>query len=121
MWALSRLSIWRSFRRLENDASRSEKEKSASAEEITRAVTKTLVYGPDAVSVGIEKVAPKDRTGHIFAPTSQAKRIHFITSAATASPICNEVRRFPSCRDGYQPPRVFYRSGNLMHTSSRSS
>jgi 4-oxalocrotonate tautomerase len=41
-------------------AGRAESQKRALAEEITRAVSKTLGYGDDAVSVSIEDVAPKD-------------------------------------------------------------
>jgi len=49
-------------------AGRSEPEKFALTEEITRAVTRTLGYGSDAVSVSIEDVAPKDWAGHVFIP-----------------------------------------------------
>jgi 4-oxalocrotonate tautomerase len=41
-------------------AGRAESQKRALAEEITRAVSKTLGYGDDAVSVSIEDAAPKD-------------------------------------------------------------
>ncbi|AYM65661.1 tautomerase family protein [Agrobacterium fabrum] len=54
-------------------AGRSEAEKSALAEEITRAVTKTLGYGPDAISVGIEDVAPKNWAGYVFIPDITGK------------------------------------------------
>ncbi|MBB3387111.1 MULTISPECIES: tautomerase family protein [unclassified Rhizobium] len=49
-------------------AGRSEAKKFGLAEEITRAVTQTLCYGPDAVSVSIEDVAPKDWARHVFTP-----------------------------------------------------
>ncbi|AYG62285.1 tautomerase family protein [Rhizobium jaguaris] len=54
-------------------AGRSEAEKSALAEEITRAVTKTLGYGPNSVSVGIEDVAPKDWAENVFKPDITGK------------------------------------------------
>lgn len=54
-------------------AGRSEAEKYALAKEITCAVTKTLGYGPGAVSVGIEEVAPKDWAGHVFIPDITGK------------------------------------------------
>ena len=49
-------------------AGRAEAQKRALAEEITRAVTKTLGYGDDAVSVSIEDVAPKDWTEKVYRP-----------------------------------------------------
>jgi len=49
-------------------AGRSEAEKFALAEEITRAVTEMLGYGPDAVSVSVEDVAPEDWVEHVFTP-----------------------------------------------------
>ena len=49
-------------------AGRSEAEKFSLAEEITRAVTRTLDYGPDAVSVSIEDVAPEGWAEHVFIP-----------------------------------------------------
>ncbi len=54
-------------------AGRSEAEKFALTEEITRAVTKTLGYGPDSVSVGIEDVAPKDWAESVFKPDITGK------------------------------------------------
>jgi len=59
-------------------AGRSEAEKFAVAEEITRAVTQTLGYGPDAVSVSIADVAPKDWAGHVFTPdiTDRAETLY---------------------------------------------
>ncbi len=59
-------------------AGRSDAEKSALAEEITRAITKTLGYGPHAVSVGIEDVSPKDWAETVFKPdiTSKAETIY---------------------------------------------
>jgi 4-oxalocrotonate tautomerase len=47
-------------------AGRAEAQKRALAEEITRAVTKTLGYGDDAVSVSIEDVAPKDWAEKVY-------------------------------------------------------
>jgi 4-oxalocrotonate tautomerase len=49
-------------------AGRSEKEKSRLADEITTAVTATLKYGEESVSVGIEDVAPKDWTEKVYKP-----------------------------------------------------
>lgn len=49
-------------------AGRSEAQKAALAEEITRAVTKILGYGADSVSVGIEDVAPGDWTAQVYKP-----------------------------------------------------
>lgn len=47
---------------------RSEAEKSALADAITRAVTQILGHGPDAVSVGIEDVPPNDWAENVFRP-----------------------------------------------------
>jgi 4-oxalocrotonate tautomerase len=47
-------------------AGRAESQKRALAEEITRAVSKTLGYGDDAVSVSIEDVAPKDWAEKVY-------------------------------------------------------
>jgi 4-oxalocrotonate tautomerase len=52
---------------------RSEREKSRLANEITKAVTTTLKYGPDAVSVGIEDVDPKDWVQSVYKPDILAK------------------------------------------------
>jgi 4-oxalocrotonate tautomerase len=49
-------------------AGRAEAQKRALAEEITRAVSKTLGYGDDAVSVSIEDVAPKDWAEKVYRP-----------------------------------------------------
>ena len=49
-------------------AGRAEPEKKALAEETTRAVSKTLGYGDDAVSVSIEDVAPKDWAEKVYRP-----------------------------------------------------
>ena len=38
------------------------------AEEVTRAVTKALGYGDDAVSVSIEDVSPRDWTEKVYRP-----------------------------------------------------
>jgi 4-oxalocrotonate tautomerase len=49
-------------------AGRAESQKKALAEEISRAVTKTLGYDDDAVSVSIEDVAPKDWAEKVYRP-----------------------------------------------------
>ena len=49
-------------------AGRGESEKKALAEEITRAVTKILGCGDDAVSVGIEDVSPRDWAEKVYRP-----------------------------------------------------
>jgi 4-oxalocrotonate tautomerase len=49
-------------------AGRAESQKGALAEEITRAVTKTLGYSDDAVSVSIEDLAPKDWAEKVYRP-----------------------------------------------------
>jgi 4-oxalocrotonate tautomerase len=49
-------------------AGQAESQKTALAEEITRAVRKTLGYGDDAVSVSIEDVAPKDWAEKVYRP-----------------------------------------------------
>jgi 4-oxalocrotonate tautomerase len=54
-------------------AGRAEVQKQALAEAITQAVTKTLGYGEDAVSVNIEDVAPKDWTEKVYKPDIGAK------------------------------------------------
>ena len=43
-------------------------QKKALAEEITRAVSKTLGYGDEAISVSIEDVAPKDWAEKVYRP-----------------------------------------------------
>jgi 4-oxalocrotonate tautomerase len=52
---------------------RAETQKRALAEEITRAVSKTLGYGDDAVSVSIEDVAPKDWVKKVYRPDIEDK------------------------------------------------
>jgi 4-oxalocrotonate tautomerase len=54
-------------------AGRTETDKKALADEVTKAVTKTLGYGADAVSVSIEDVAPKDWTDKVYKPDIAAK------------------------------------------------
>jgi 4-oxalocrotonate tautomerase len=49
-------------------ADRAEAQKKALAKVITRAVTKTLGYGDNAVSVSIEDVAPKDWAEKVYRP-----------------------------------------------------
>ncbi|QWC57454.1 4-oxalocrotonate tautomerase [Erythrobacter sp. 3-20A1M] len=49
-------------------AGRSDAEKRALAEALTSAVIDTLGYGPDAVSVAIEDVAPSDWMGTVYHP-----------------------------------------------------
>ncbi|MFL5253069.1 MAG: tautomerase family protein [Rhodopila sp.] len=49
-------------------AGRAETEKRALAQEITRAVSKTLGYGDEAVSVSIEDVTPKDWAEKVYRP-----------------------------------------------------
>ena len=49
-------------------AGRPEAQKQALADEITQAVTKTLGYGADAVSVSIEDVAPEDWAEKVYRP-----------------------------------------------------
>ena len=49
-------------------AGRAETQKKALAEEITRAVSKTLGTGDDAGSVSIEDVAPKDWAQNVYRP-----------------------------------------------------
>jgi 4-oxalocrotonate tautomerase len=49
-------------------AGRAESQKKALAEEITQAVTKTLGYGADAVSVSIEDVAAKNWAEEVYRP-----------------------------------------------------
>lgn len=54
-------------------AGRAEAQKQALAQEITQAVTKTLGYGPDAVSVSIEDVAPQDWAETVYRPDTAEK------------------------------------------------
>ena len=49
-------------------AGRTEAQKRALSEEITRAVMKSLNHGSDAVSVSIEDVAPQDWTEKVYKP-----------------------------------------------------
>lgn len=49
-------------------AGRAEAQKQALAREMTQAVTNTLGYGPDAVSVSIEDVAPQDWAEEVYRP-----------------------------------------------------
>jgi 4-oxalocrotonate tautomerase len=54
-------------------AGRSERQKAELAEAITKAVTETLGYGEESVSVGIEDVPPKDWTEQVYRPDILAK------------------------------------------------
>ena len=54
-------------------SSKSERQKRALAQAITRAVTSTLNYGEGSVSVGIEDVEPKDWTEKVYKPDIIAK------------------------------------------------
>jgi 4-oxalocrotonate tautomerase len=47
---------------------KSEQQKAALAEAVTKAVMNTLNYGEDSVSVGIEDVEPKDWTEQVYKP-----------------------------------------------------
>ena len=47
---------------------RSEQQKRAVADAVTKAITSTLNCGEDSVSVGIEDVDPKDWTEHVYKP-----------------------------------------------------
>ncbi len=47
---------------------RSKQQKAALADAITKAVTSTLKYGEESVSVGIEDVEPKQRTDQVYKP-----------------------------------------------------
>jgi 4-oxalocrotonate tautomerase len=47
---------------------RSEKDKARLAAAITKAVTATLKYGDESVSVGIEDVEPRDWAEKVFKP-----------------------------------------------------
>jgi 4-oxalocrotonate tautomerase len=46
----------------------SEQQKKKLAEEITKAVEKTLKYGPESVSVGFEEVESKDWAEKVYKP-----------------------------------------------------
>ena len=52
---------------------RSEQDKSRLADEITKAVTATLRYGEESVSVGIEDVEPKDWADKVYKPNILSK------------------------------------------------
>lgn len=54
-------------------AGRSDEEKSALAEAVTRAVMDTLGASDKSVSVGIEDVAPTDWTSQVYEPDIVAK------------------------------------------------
>lgn len=47
---------------------RSEKDKKRLAEEITKAVTTTLHYGDESVSVAIEEIAPRNWVEKVYNP-----------------------------------------------------
>ena len=47
---------------------RSEQQKAKLADEITKAVTSTLGYGEDSVSVGVEDVDPNDWATKVYTP-----------------------------------------------------
>ena len=47
---------------------KSERQKQALAQAVTEAVTRTLNYGEESVSVGIEDVEPKDWTEKVYKP-----------------------------------------------------
>lgn len=49
-------------------AGRSKQQKTRLAEAITDAVTRTLGYGAESVSVAIEDVAPADWTANVYKP-----------------------------------------------------
>ncbi|WP_066723204.1 tautomerase family protein [Sphingomonas pituitosa] len=44
------------------------------ADAIVREVARTMDYGPEAVSVGLEEVAPDDWMTRVYAPDIQGKR-----------------------------------------------
>ena len=52
---------------------KSEQQKQALAQAVVQAVTRTLNYGEESVSVGIEDVEPKDRTEKVYRPDIIAK------------------------------------------------
>jgi 4-oxalocrotonate tautomerase len=47
---------------------KSEQQKRKLAEQMTKAVTSTLNYGEDAVSVGIEEIGAQDWTEQVYKP-----------------------------------------------------
>lgn len=47
---------------------RSEQQKTALADAVTRAVTSTLKYGEESVSVGIEDIEPNDWVDQVYRP-----------------------------------------------------
>jgi 4-oxalocrotonate tautomerase len=52
---------------------RSEQQKAKLAEEVTKAVTTTLNYGGESVSVGIEDVEPQDWAEKVYKPDILSK------------------------------------------------
>ena len=52
---------------------KSERQKQALAQAVTEAVTSTLNYGEESVSVGIEDVEPKNWTEQVYKPDIIAK------------------------------------------------
>jgi len=52
---------------------KSERQKQALAQAVTEAVTSTLNYGEESVSVGIEEVEPKNWTEQVYKPDIIAK------------------------------------------------
>jgi 4-oxalocrotonate tautomerase len=52
---------------------KSERQKQELADTITRAVTETLHYGEDSVSVGFEEVTSKDWMADVYEPDIRAK------------------------------------------------
>jgi 4-oxalocrotonate tautomerase len=52
---------------------KSEKQKARLAEEITKAVTATLNYGEESVSVAMEEIEPNDWTEKVYKPDILAK------------------------------------------------
>jgi 4-oxalocrotonate tautomerase len=47
---------------------KSERQKQALAQAVTEAVTRTLNYGEESVSVGIEDIEPRDWTAKVYKP-----------------------------------------------------
>jgi 4-oxalocrotonate tautomerase len=66
-------------------AGRSATQKQALADALTQAVTKTLGYGEDAVSVSIEDIAPKDWTEKVYKPDI-AERPHLLFKKPSYEP-----------------------------------
>ena len=52
---------------------KSERQKQALAQAVTKAVMSALNYGEDSVSVGIEDIEPKDWTEQVYKPDIIAK------------------------------------------------